>query len=108
VPTDKKSTGQRLDDTGLYYHGARYYDAGIGRFISADIIGQRKTRMPGIFLMVVAVFLLIYSSILLCYLYFKGGGKRKKRIPSKEALYVCIATSISIIVWGIVGRLLDN
>jgi RHS repeat-associated protein len=38
VPTDKKFTGQRLDETGLYYYGARYYDASIGRFISADSI----------------------------------------------------------------------
>jgi RHS repeat-associated protein len=30
-------TGQRLDSTGLYYYGARYYDATIGRFISPDI-----------------------------------------------------------------------
>jgi RHS repeat-associated protein len=27
-----------LDSTGLYYYGARYYDANIGRFISADTI----------------------------------------------------------------------
>jgi RHS repeat-associated protein len=40
VPTDKQFTGQRLDGTGLYYYGARYYDAGIGRFISADTIVQ--------------------------------------------------------------------
>jgi len=36
VPTDKKFTGQRLDETGLYYYGGRYYDPTIGRFISAD------------------------------------------------------------------------
>jgi RHS repeat-associated protein len=38
LPTDKKFTGQRLDETGLYYYGARYYDAEIGRFISPDSI----------------------------------------------------------------------
>jgi RHS repeat-associated protein len=36
--TDKLFTGQRLDDTGLYYYGARYYDPTIGRFISPDSI----------------------------------------------------------------------
>jgi RHS repeat-associated protein len=38
VNTEKKFTGQRLDDTGLYFYNARYYDAGIGRFISPDTI----------------------------------------------------------------------
>ena len=35
----QKFTGQRLDDTGLYYYNARYYDATIGRFISPDTVG---------------------------------------------------------------------
>jgi len=39
-PTDEKFTGQRLDATGLYYYGARYYDASIARFISADPLVQ--------------------------------------------------------------------
>jgi RHS repeat-associated protein len=39
IDTERKFTGQRLDSaTGLYYYGARYYDPGIGRFISADTI----------------------------------------------------------------------
>jgi RHS repeat-associated protein len=38
LPTDKLFTGQRLDSTGLYYYGARYYDPSIGRFISPDSI----------------------------------------------------------------------
>jgi len=38
LETDKKFTGQRLDDTGLYYYNARYYDPAIGRFISPDTL----------------------------------------------------------------------
>jgi len=38
IPTDKLFTGQRLDQTGLYYYNARYYDPTIGRFISPDIV----------------------------------------------------------------------
>ena len=34
VPTDIKFTGQRMDDHGLYYFNARYYDPQTGRFIS--------------------------------------------------------------------------
>jgi RHS repeat-associated protein len=44
LATDKLFTGQRLDDTGLYYYGARYYDPAIGRFISPDIYIQNFTN----------------------------------------------------------------
>lgn len=40
VPTDKLFTGQRLDETGLYFYNARYYDPAIGRFISPDFLIQ--------------------------------------------------------------------
>ena len=43
VSNEKKFTGQRLDGTGLYYYGARYYDPTIGRFISADTVVQLST-----------------------------------------------------------------
>ena len=39
TPTSFRYTGQRLDDsTGLYYYGARYYDAALGRFVQADTV----------------------------------------------------------------------
>jgi len=38
INTTKEFTGQRLDQTGLYYYNARYYDPTIGRFISPDNI----------------------------------------------------------------------
>jgi len=38
LDTDKLFTGQRLDQTGLYFYNARYYDATIGRFISPDTL----------------------------------------------------------------------
>lgn len=47
VSTDYQFTGQKLDSgTGLYYYGARYYDAALGRFISADAIVQTGGRRP--------------------------------------------------------------
>ncbi|GEM_PF-4992714 len=38
--TQYKFTGKELDNTGLYFYGARYYDPVIGRFITADTIVQ--------------------------------------------------------------------
>jgi RHS repeat-associated protein len=39
LPTDHTFTGQKLDrGTGLLYYGARYYDSGLGMFISPDSI----------------------------------------------------------------------
>lgn len=35
---ERNYTGQRLDDTGLLYYGARYYDPAAGRFISPDTL----------------------------------------------------------------------
>jgi RHS repeat-associated protein len=38
LPTERQFTGQRRDGlSGLYFYNARYYDAGLGRFISPDI-----------------------------------------------------------------------
>jgi len=42
--TDKKFTGQRLDQLDLYFYNARYYDPGIGRFISADTVVPNWTN----------------------------------------------------------------
>ncbi|MEO6891180.1 MAG: RHS repeat-associated core domain-containing protein, partial [Ktedonobacteraceae bacterium] len=36
ITTDKGFTGQYLDASGLNYDHARYYDAVVGRFVSAD------------------------------------------------------------------------
>ena len=38
LPTDFGFTGQRLDDIGLMFYGARHYDPALGRFLSADTI----------------------------------------------------------------------
>lgn len=39
-----------MDDTGLLFYNARYYDAGIGRFVSADSIvpGNAAGGMDGV------------------------------------------------------------
>src|SRR3989441_2290519 len=50
-PTDVpyKYTGQELDNsTGLYFYGARYYDATLGRFISADTIVPSNGDVQGL------------------------------------------------------------
>ena len=41
-PTTMNYTGQKRDDTGLLFYNARYYDPGIGRFLSADSIAIGK------------------------------------------------------------------
>jgi RHS repeat-associated protein len=43
-------TGQRLDATGLLYYHARYYDPGVGRFVSADSVvpGNASGGMDGV------------------------------------------------------------
>jgi len=39
LPTNKLYTGQQRETTaGLYYYGVRFYDADLGRFLSADSI----------------------------------------------------------------------
>jgi RHS repeat-associated protein len=49
MPTKQNFTGQYLDDTGLLYYNARYYDPTTARFISADSIvpsAGALTRAP--------------------------------------------------------------
>ncbi len=38
LQTENRFTSQKLDGTGLYYYGARYYDPAIGQFVSPDTI----------------------------------------------------------------------
>jgi RHS repeat-associated protein len=48
--TNRNYTGQYLDGSGLLYYNARYYDPGIGRFISADTVvpGNASGGMDGV------------------------------------------------------------
>jgi RHS repeat-associated protein len=50
MPTKQNFTGQYLDDTGLLYYNARYYDPNTARFISADTVvpGNASGGMDGI------------------------------------------------------------
>ncbi len=55
--TNRGFTGQYLDDIGLPFYNARYYDPGIGRFVSADTIvpGNASGGMEGIALKALTV-----------------------------------------------------
>jgi RHS repeat-associated protein len=48
--TTRNYTGQILDDTGLLFYNARYYDPAIGRFISGDTVvpGSPSGTMNGV------------------------------------------------------------
>jgi RHS repeat-associated protein len=48
--TTRNYTGQILDDTGLLFYNARYYDPAIGRFISGDTVvpGTPSGTMDGV------------------------------------------------------------
>jgi len=49
LQTDFTFTGQKIDASdGLMYYGARYYDAALGRFISADTIVPDPKRPEGL------------------------------------------------------------
>ncbi|MCA9368357.1 RHS repeat-associated core domain-containing protein, partial [Candidatus Kaiserbacteria bacterium] len=43
--TDNLFTGQKQDESGLYYYNARYYDPEIGQFISPDTIVPEPMRV---------------------------------------------------------------
>ena len=43
--TEHRFTSQKLDETGLYYYGARYYDPELGQFVSPDTIVPDATEV---------------------------------------------------------------
>ncbi len=43
--TENQFTSQKLDETGLYYYGARYYDPALGQFVSPDTIVPDETEV---------------------------------------------------------------
>ncbi|MCB0044616.1 MAG: RHS repeat-associated core domain-containing protein, partial [Caldilineaceae bacterium] len=45
VVTDHRFTGQKQDESGLYYYNARYYDPEIGHFISPDTLVPDPMRV---------------------------------------------------------------
>jgi RHS repeat-associated protein len=45
LQTDHRFTGQKYDNTGLYYFNARYYDPVIGTFISPDTLVPDPTNV---------------------------------------------------------------
>jgi RHS repeat-associated protein len=53
--SDRKYTGQRLDQSGLYFYNARYYDAGLGRFVSPDTRAHTGPAPSGFALLELAV-----------------------------------------------------
>lgn len=69
-------TGQRLDSTGLLYYHARYYDPGLGRFVSPD------TLVPGSG----GSALTVWPSAPTAAARFQQGGKPKQGEPTAPTL----------------------
>ncbi len=74
------------DDTGLYYFGARYYDPGLGRFVSADGLFIRSPE-------------LCISRPLECNLYGYANNNPIKNVDSTgEWVHIAIGAGIGGIV----------
>lgn len=65
TPTTYHFTGQREESTlGLYFYGARRYDAALGRFIQPDtIVPQPRSRCCFIIIKIISIKALTYSSV---------------------------------------------